>query len=134
MESCSCRTDHGERFVADTSTRIVGDRNDAIIPSCQMHCAVEDRNRDGFGQTLDAAYCRWAKRLAMTTLSILRSVLVIANPFAHRRTLEHDGAREWAHEMTHSGYKRQVACELTHCEHAGSLDRRSVVQYDGVHH
>ena len=70
----------------------------------------------------------------MTTLLILRSVLVIANPFAHRRTLEHDDALDWAHEMTHNGYERQVACELTLSEYAGSLDRRSVVQYDGVHH
>ena len=64
MESCSRRTDHGELFVADTSTRIVGDRNDAIIPLRQTHCAVEEGGRNCFGQTLDAAICRLGKTIS----------------------------------------------------------------------
>ena len=64
MERVSRRTDHGELFVADTSTRNVGDRNDAIIPLRQTHCAVEDRGRICFGQTLDAANCRLGKTIS----------------------------------------------------------------------
>ena len=64
MESCSRRTDHGEIFVADTSTRNVGDRNDAIIPLRQTNCAVEEGGRICFGRTLDAANCRSGKTIS----------------------------------------------------------------------
>lgn len=64
MEACSRRTDHGERFIAVTTTRMVGDRNDAIFPWRQTHCAVEDGDRIRFGQTLDAASCRLGKTIS----------------------------------------------------------------------
>ena len=54
----------------------------------------------------------------MTTLLILRSVLVIANPFAHRRTLGHNSARGHALELTHRLYGHHLAHGLTHSEYA----------------